>query len=59
MSEKLSRRLSDFGWENCLTKIRINDAIIKTLTEIGELNDCGVINDGEFVHLGKELWMDS
>ena len=59
MSEKLSRRLSDFGWENCLTKIRINDAIIKTLTEIDELNDCGVINGGEFVHLGKELWMDS
>ena len=26
MSEKLIRkRLSDFGWENCLTKIRIND----------------------------------
>ena len=59
MNEKLSRRLSDFGWENCLTKIRINDAIINTLTEIGELLDCGVINDGEFVHLGKELWMDS
>ena len=59
MSEKLSRRLSDFGWENCLTKIRINDAIINTLTEIGELNDCGVINDGEFARLGKELWMDS
>ena len=59
MSEKLSRRLSDFGWENCLTKIRINDAIINTLTEIGELLDCGVINDREFAHLGKELWMDS
>ena len=59
MNEKLSRRLSDFAWSDCLTKIQINDAIIKTLTEIGELNDCGVINDGEFVHLGKELWMDS
>ena len=59
MSEKLSRRLSDFAWSDCLTKIQINDAIIKTLTEIGELNDCGVINDEGFVHLGKELWMDS
>ena len=57
MNEKLSWRLSDFAWSDCLTKIRINDAIIKTLTEIGELNDCGVINDGEFVHLGKELWL--
>ena len=57
MNEKLRRRLSDFGWENCLTKIRINDAIINTLTEIGELLDCGVINYEEFVRLGKELWM--
>ena len=57
MSEKLSRRLSDFAWSDCLTKIQINDAIIKTLTEIGELNDCGVINDGEFVRLGEELWL--
>ena len=57
MNEKLARRLSDFGWDNCLTKIRINDAIIKTLTEIGELLDCGVISDEEFVRLGRELWM--
>ena len=57
MNEKLSRRLSDFGWENCLTKIRINDAIINTLTEIGELLDCGVISHEEFVRLGRELWM--
>ena len=57
MNEKLRRRLSDFGWENCLTKININDAIIKTITEIGELLDCGVISDEEFVRLGWELWM--
>ena len=57
MNEKLSRRLSDFGWENCLTKIRINDAIINTLTEIGELLDCGAISDEEFAHLGRELQM--
>ena len=57
MNEKLARRLSDFGWDNCLTKIRINDAIIKTITEIGELFDCGVISDEEFVRLGRELWM--
>ena len=59
MSEKLTQRLSDFGWENCLTKIRINDAIINTLTEIGELLDCGVINNEEFVRLGREMWMHS
>ena len=57
MSEKLTQRLSDFGWENCLTKIRINDAIINTLTEIGELLDCGVISNEEFVRLGRELQM--
>lgn len=59
MNEKLRRRLSDFGWENCLTKIRINDAIINTLTEIGDLLDCGVISNEEFVHLGREMWMHS
>ena len=32
-------------------------AIIKTLTEIGELNDCGIISDEEFVRLGRELQM--
>ena len=57
MNEKLSRRLSDFAWEDCLTKIRINDAVIKTFAEISELLDCGVINDEEFVRLGRELWM--
>ena len=59
MNEKLRRRLSDFGWDNCLTKIKINDAIIKTLTEIGELLDCGIISNEDFTRLGKELWMDS
>lgn len=57
MNENLKRRLSDFGWENCLTKIRINDAIINTLTEIGELLDCGVISNEEFACLGRELQM--
>lgn len=60
MNEKLIRkRLSDFGWENCLTKIRINDAIINTLTEICELLDCGIISNEDFIRLGKELWRDS
>ena len=58
MSEKLTQRLSDFGWENCLTKIRINDAIINTLTEIGELLDCGVISCEKYIHLGKEIGMN-
>ena len=58
MNKKLiQKRLSDFGWENCLTKIRINDAIINTFTEIGELLDCGVISYEEFIRLGRELWM--
>ena len=57
MNDKLIRkRLSDFGWENCLTKIRINDAIINTFTEIGELLDYGIISNEEFIQLGKELW---
>ena len=59
MNEKLRRRLSDFGWENCLTKIRINDAIINTLTEIGELLDCGVISCEECIHLRKDIGMIS
>ena len=59
MNEKLRRRLSDFEWDNILTKIRINDATINTVSEIGELLDCGVIRDVEFVHIGKELWMNS
>ena len=58
MNEKLIRkRLSDFGWENCLAKIRINDATINTISEIGELLDCGVISDDEFARLGRELQM--
>ena len=57
MNEKLRRRLSDFGWENCLTKMRINDAIINTIVEIGDLLDCGVISNEEFVRLGREMWM--
>ena len=56
MNEKLSRRLSDFDWDNCLTMIRINDAIIKTITEINELFDSGIISIEEYVELGQELW---
>ena len=57
MNEKLRQRLSDFGWENCLTKMRINDATINTIVEIGDLLDCGVISNEEFVRLGREMWM--
>ena len=56
MNKKLSRRLSDFDWDNCLTMIRINDAIIKTITEINELFDSGMIGIEEYVELGQELW---
>ena len=57
MNEKLIRkRLSDFGWENCITKIRINDAIIKTVTEINELFDSGMISIEEYIELGLGLW---
>ena len=59
MSDYIRKRLYRFTIVNLRTQIRIREAIIRTLTEIGELNDCGVINDGEFARLGKELWMDS
>ena len=56
MNEKLARRLSDFDWDNCITMIRLNDAIIKTITEINELFDSGMIDIEEYVELGQELW---
>ena len=59
MNNYIRKCLYRFTIANLTTQIRIREAIIKTLTEIGELNDCGVINDEGFVHLGKELWMDS
>ena len=59
MNKYIRKCLYRFTIANLTTQIRIREAIIKTLTEIGELNDCGVINDEGFVHLGKELWMDS
>ena len=59
MNNYIRRCLYRFTIANLTTQIRIREAIIKTLTEIGELNDCGMINDGEFVYLGKELWMNS
>ena len=58
MNDYIRKCLYHFTITNLTTQIRIREAIIKTLTEIGELNDCGVINDREFVHLGKELWAD-
>ena len=57
MNEKLRRRLSDFAWQSCLTKMRINDATINTIVEIGDLLDCGVISNEEFIRLGREMWM--
>ena len=59
MNDHIRKCLYCFTITNLTTQIQIREAIIKTLTEIGELNDCGMINDGEFVRLGKELWMDS
>ena len=59
MNDYIRKCLYRFTITNLTTQIRIREAIIKTLTEIGELNDCGMINDGELVHLGKELWMNS
>ena len=59
MNDYIRKCLHHFTIANLTTQIRIREAIIKTLIEIGELNDCGMINDREFVHLGKELWMNS
>ena len=58
MNDDIRKCLYRFTITNLTTQIRIREAIIKTLTEIGELNDCGVISDLEFIHLGKELWAD-
>ena len=57
MNDYIRKCLYRFTIANLSTQIRIREAIVKTLTEIGELNDCGVINDEEFVRLGRELWM--
>ena len=59
MSDYIRKCLYRFTITNLSTQIRIREAIIKTLTEIGELNDCGVINDWAFIRLGEELWMNS
>ena len=59
MSDYIRKCLYRFTIANLSTQIRIREAIVKTLTEIGELLDCGVISDEEFVQLGKELWMNS
>ena len=58
MSDYIRKCLYRFTIANLSTQIRIREAIIKTLTEIGELNDCGVINHEEFIRLGKELWVE-
>ena len=59
MDDYIRKCLYRFTIANLTTQIRIREAIIKTLTEIGELLDCGVISDEEFVQLGRELWMNS
>lgn len=59
MNDNIRKCLYRFTIANLSTQIRIREAIIKTLTEIGELLDCGVINVEEFVQLGRELWMNS
>ena len=59
MNDYVRKCLYRFTIANLSTQIRIREAIIKTLTEIGELNDCGVISCEEYIHLGKELWMGS
>lgn len=59
MNDYIRKCLYRFTIANLSTQIRIREAIIKSLTEIGEFNDCGVISDDEFIHLGKELWMNS
>lgn len=58
MNDNIRVRLNGFAIKDCQTQIRIREAIIKTLNEIMSLNDCGVISDGEFIHLGRELWAD-
>lgn len=58
MNEDIRARLNGFAIKDCQTQIRIREAIIKTLDEIVSLNDCGAISDGEFIHLGRELWAD-
>ena len=45
MNDYIRKCLYRFTIANLTTQIRIREAIIKTLTEIGELNDCGMIND--------------
>ena len=45
MSDYIRKCLYRFTIANLSTQIRIREAIIKTLTEIGELNDCCMIND--------------
>ena len=47
MSDYIRKCLYCFTIANLSTQIRIREAIIKTLTEIGELNDCGWIHERE------------
>ena len=59
MNDNIRKCLYRFTIANLTTQIRIREAIIKTLTEIGELLDCGIISNEDFIRLGKELWMNS
>ena len=59
VSNDIQMSLNDFAIKQCHTQIRIIEARIKTLNEIVALNECEVIDDREFIRLGKELWMNS
>ena len=59
MNDYIRKCLYRFTIANLTTQIRIREAIINTLTEIGELLDCGVISCEEYIHLGKEIGMIS
>lgn len=59
MNDDIRKCLYHFTIANLSTQIRIREAIIKTLTEIGDLLDCGAISNEEFARLGRELWLDS
>ena len=51
-------RMASFIVKDCTTRIKISEAIIKTLREIKSLWECGVISDNEYIQLGRELWME-
>ena len=54
----LDIRLASFIIKDYTTRIKINEATIKTLREITALYDCGIIGMEEYIDLGMELWMN-